>query len=81
MRYILDSEKITRFMINRNLTQDDFRKKVNITYRTLNNILLGRPIQIKVAKRISDAISVPFKDLVLEKVFGTNNFSHDKEVT
>ncbi len=81
MRYILDSNRITKFILDNKLTHDEFRKRAGITYKALSNALAENPVQIKIAKKIADATSIPYDDLIFAKIFGGDNPSRDKETS
>lgn len=72
MRYILDSNRITKFIFDNNLTHYDFQKRAKITYKAMTNVLTDKPVQVKIAKKIADATSIPYQELISAKIFGSD---------
>ena len=74
----LDINKISIILVNKSMTFEDFKKKANISIKTLSNIRNGKDMSLETAIKVTKALEVKGEDILLEESKGEFNGRQNK---
>lgn len=74
----LDINKISIILVNKSMTFEDFKKKANISIKTLSNIRNGKDMSLETAIKVTKALEVKAEDILLEEWKGEFNGRQNK---